>query len=127
MMKIINNVTYNSDSIRKDDLFICALGYESRSLHLYEKIKTIVQSENVLIFYFNDFKDIEFLYNNSFLFDNYIICGTRGWNILDNNEDKKVYERELQRLELSLNDGLKKYGKDKEIVSKRNQMYKSVL
>lgn len=61
MMKIINNVTYNSDSIRKDDLFICALGYESRSLHLYEKIKTIVQSENVLIFYFNDFKDIEYI------------------------------------------------------------------
>ena len=64
----------------------------------------------------NDFKDIEFLYNNSFIFDNYIICGTRGWNILDNNEDKKVYERELQRLELSLNDGVKKYGEDKEII-----------
>lgn len=64
----------------------------------------------------NNFTNIEFLYNNSFLYQNYIICGTRGWNISDNEEDKKIFERELLRLELSLKDGINKYGKDKNII-----------
>lgn len=64
----------------------------------------------------NNFTNIEFLYNNSFLYENYIICGTRGWTISNNEEDRKIFERELLRLELSLNDGINKYGSDKEII-----------
>lgn len=64
----------------------------------------------------NEFNNIEFLYNNSYFFDNYIICGTRGWNISNDEEDKRLFERELSRLELSLNDGIQKYGEDKEII-----------
>lgn len=64
----------------------------------------------------NKFNNIEFLYNNSYFFDNYIICGTRGWNISNDEEDKRLFERELLRLELSLNDGIQKYGEDKEII-----------
>lgn len=64
----------------------------------------------------NKFNNIEFLYNNSYFFDNYIICGTRGWNISNDEEDKRLFERELSRLELSLNDGIQKYGEDKEII-----------
>lgn len=64
----------------------------------------------------NKFNNIEFLYNNSYFFDNYIICGTRGWNISNDEEDKRLFERELSRLELSLNDGIQKYGKEKEII-----------
>lgn len=64
----------------------------------------------------NNFTNIEFLHNNSFLYEDYIICGTRGWTISDNEEDKKIFERELLRLELSLNDGINKYGKDKKII-----------
>lgn len=64
----------------------------------------------------NNFSNINFLYNNSYFFEDYIICGTRGWNISKNEEDKKIYERELLRLELSLNDGIEKYGKNKEII-----------
>ncbi len=61
------------------------------------------------------FEDIDFLYNNSYLIENKIIVGTRGWNLLENN-DKKMLNREKIRLELSIEDGIKKYGKDKEII-----------
>ncbi len=64
----------------------------------------------------NNFTNIEFLYNNSFLYEDYIICGTRGWTISDKEEDQKIFERELLRLELSLNDGINKYGEDKQII-----------
>lgn len=57
-MKPINNVKYASDSVREDDVFICAFGYEKRSLYLFEKVKDIVKKENILILYFNDFRDI---------------------------------------------------------------------
>lgn len=64
----------------------------------------------------NNYTNIDFLYNNSYEFDNKIICGTRGWSIIDGNDDKKLIKRELIRLEISLQDGIKKYGIDKEIV-----------
>lgn len=64
----------------------------------------------------NKFNNIEFLYNNSYLIENKIIVGTRGWNISDIEEDKKITKRENARLELSIQDGIKKYGADKEII-----------
>lgn len=64
----------------------------------------------------NDYPNIDFLYNNSYEFDNKIICGTRGWSIIDEEADKKLINRELIRLELSLQDGINKYGNDKEII-----------
>ena len=64
----------------------------------------------------NNIKTIKFLYNNSYSYGNYIICGTRGW--LDSNaeEDLKILNRELLRLELSLKEGIIKYGEDKKII-----------
>lgn len=63
------------------------------------------------------FNDINFLYNNSYEFEGKIICGTRGWNFTDLQEDdEKKYNREIQRLKLSLEDAVKKYGTDKEII-----------
>jgi hypothetical protein len=56
------------------------------------------------------------LYNNSYSFENYIICGTRGWNISNEIEDKRIFRREMARLELSLKEGIQKYGEDKEII-----------
>lgn len=54
----------------------------------------------------NNFSTISFLHNNSFKAENYIICGTRGWNCPGDDgffaEDEKIYNRELIRLELSL-------------------------
>ena len=64
----------------------------------------------------NNFHNIDFLYNNSYEFDNKILCGTRGWNIIDENLDKKLIKRELIRLELSIKDGIDKFGNDKEII-----------
>ncbi|HAJ78101.1 MAG TPA: hypothetical protein DCO89_03440 [Clostridiales bacterium] len=44
--------------------------------------------------------------NDSLKIGNYVFCGTRGWNIPENeivnDEDKKMLNREMQRLELSL-------------------------
>ena len=46
-----------------------------------------------------------------------IIVGTRGWVLNSNEEeDKKILNRELLRLELSITDGIKKYGEDKDII-----------
>lgn len=76
------------------------------------------------------FDNIDFIYNNSYLFDNYIIAGTRGWTlgneniVIENmekseqkNDDAKIRAREEQRLELSLLDGINKYGNDKKIIA----------
>ncbi len=63
------------------------------------------------------FNDINFLYNNSYEFEGKSICGTRGWNFSDlQEEDEKIYNREIQRLRLSLEDAVKKYGNEKEII-----------
>lgn len=73
------------------------------------KIKEFIQE--------NNFNDIDVLYNNSFLIEDKIICGTRGWTINGNDEEnEKIYKRELLRLEISLNDGINKYGEDKDII-----------
>lgn len=65
----------------------------------------------------NDFKNIEFLYNNSYEFENKIIAGTRGWNLVPTEDsDEAIIKRELIRLELSLKEGIKKYGENKEII-----------
>ncbi len=51
-------------------------------------------------------KSIHFIYNDSFVYKDYIICGTRGWTPLDSEniteDDKKIYLRELNRLKTSL-------------------------
>lgn len=68
-------------------------------------------------FELNNFSNIDILYNNSYLVEDKIICGTRGWTISGNDEEnEKIYKRELLRLEMSLKDGINKYGEDKEII-----------
>ena len=63
----------------------------------------------------NNFKNIDFIYNNSFLWEDKIIAGTRGWSEQEENAEK-IIRRENLRLELSLKDGVQKYGEDKEII-----------
>lgn len=57
---------------------------------------------------------IDFLYNNAYLADDLIICGTRGWfieerlqNTVSRTEYTKVSARELSRLKLSLDEAVK--------------------
>lgn len=64
-----------------------------------------------------EFKNIDFLYNNSYCIENRVIVGARGWNILDNEDDGKMIKRESARLELSIQDGIQRYGTHKEIIA----------
>jgi len=54
----------------------------------------------------NGFNSIEFIHNNFYVVDDYAICGTRGWEFgageVTGEQDKKVYEREKERLIRSL-------------------------
>jgi len=63
----------------------------------------------------NNFQNIDFLYNNSYLCEDKIVVGTRGWSEQEEKAEK-IIKRENFRLELSLKDGIKKYGDDKEII-----------
>lgn len=63
----------------------------------------------------NNFRSIDFIHNNSYLYDDKIIVGTRGWTQMEENAEKMI-KRENLRLNLSLQDGIKKYGTDKEII-----------
>ena len=61
------------------------------------------------------FENIDFLYNNSYFFDNKIIAGTRGWSEQE-EQPEKIIRRENIRLKLSLIEGIEKYGEDQEII-----------
>ena len=63
----------------------------------------------------NNIKNIDFLYNNSYFFENKIIAGTRGWSEQE-EQSEKIIKRENARLLLSLKDGVQKFGEDKEII-----------
>ena len=57
------------------------------------------------------FDSIKILFNNSYEYGDYVLCGTRGWiNEQGEAVDKKVLNREAGRLRMSLEDG-KKTGK----------------
>ena len=64
----------------------------------------------------NDFKNIDFLHNNSYEVEGYIITGTKGWTQSNEQEDKRLVNRETIRLELSIKDGIQKYGENKPII-----------
>lgn len=57
------------------------------------------------------FDNMDFIQNNYFTYGEYAICGTRGW-VLENSSkfdahDRKIFDRELIRLRLSLDAALK--------------------
>lgn len=63
----------------------------------------------------HEFSSIEFVHNNAVLCGDIAVCGTRGWNIANDNssdEDKKIFMREKQRLILSLEDAKQKKAKE---------------
>lgn len=66
----------------------------------------------------NKFENIEFLFNNSFCIEDKVIVGTRGWiTNFKSSENAKILKRENDRLKLSIEDGIKKYGEDKEFIA----------
>lgn len=51
----------------------------------------------------NDFDKIKILFNNSYIAEDYVICGTRGWSLeSETEEDIRILNRECGRLKLSL-------------------------
>ncbi len=62
----------------------------------------------------NKFTNIDFLYNNSYLVEDKLIVGTRGWTLQDTDESRKMINRENERLKLSFKDAIENYGEDKE-------------
>lgn len=73
------------------------------------KLRTFIEEEK--------FSNIDFIYNNAYEFENKIIVGTRGWSFGESEEDKKIAKREAMRLELSINEGKKQYGEEKEKIA----------
>ena len=64
--------------------------------------------------------NIDFMQNNSFEIENKVFCGTRGWtlSISDGNDtNDKIIARECIRLKLSIEDAIKKFGENKEIIA----------
>jgi predicted phosphohydrolase len=62
------------------------------------------------------------LQNDSLLLNEVIFCGTRGWTVPENyalqqEDDKKIYERELLRLELSLKTAKEKQTNNQPIIA----------
>ena len=63
----------------------------------------------------NGFTTIDFLYNNAYRVEDYIVCGTRGWYVDEklqtgNTKDveyEKIVFREAQRLKMSLEEAVK--------------------
>ena len=64
-----------------------------------------------------ELKTIDFLYNNSYLIEDKIIVGTRGWTFNGEENSEKILQRENQRLILSLEDGIKCFGNEKEKIA----------
>ena len=56
--------------------------------------------------------------NNSYLVEDKIIVGTRGWatNGWNSEENYKILKREKERLKLSIQDGIKNFGTEKEMI-----------
>ena len=57
----------------------------------------------------NGFSSIDFLFNNAFYEQGFIICGTRGWTVSEkpSAEDERILMRESGRLRISLECGKK--------------------
>lgn len=65
-----------------------------------------------------NFENIDFLYNNAYLVENKIIVGTRGWvNSWKSQDNYKILKRENDRLKLSIEDGIKKFGAENQIIA----------
>ena len=62
----------------------------------------VTMNKNLNFFSENDIKNIEFVYNNAVVAEDYAICGTRGWLLEGKETDKKIILREEGRLRRSL-------------------------
>lgn len=71
----------------------------------------------------NGFKTIDFLFNNAYKVEDYIVCGTRGWYVdeklqstASDAEYDKIVTREASRLRMSLDEAVKLRENNEEIL-----------
>ena len=71
----------------------------------------------------NGFKTIDFLFNNAYKVEDYIVCGTRGWYVDEklqtpatDAEYEKIVAREACRLKISLDEAVKLRENDEQIL-----------
>ena len=98
----------NLDQSKSDFEFINRL--PGRKIFLKGNHDYYFSTKNKMDVFFKDnrFEDMHFLFNNSYEYEEYSICGTRGWvNEPGKFADKKVLEREAGRLKLSLDSAKK--------------------
>lgn len=77
------------------------------------------------------YMNLYFLQNKAYLIDHLAICGTRGWTTPNPNsfteEDQRLLERELKRLRLSLEDGMRQGAKEIWVLLHYPPTYNQVL
>ena len=71
----------------------------------------------------NGFDTIDFMFNNAYKVEDYIVCGTRGWyvdeklqNTTNDVEYQKIVAREASRLKMSLDEAVKLRENDEKIL-----------
>lgn len=64
----------------------------------------------------NGFENIDFLMNNAYEYEDTIIVGTRGWSFENDEETQKRLNREIQRLELSIQYAKDNFDNNKEMI-----------
>ena len=60
MIKFINR-EFDLKLVNKRDIFICAFGYEKRSLTIYYKMVEILSPDHILLFVFDDYKKYNYI------------------------------------------------------------------
>ncbi len=56
-MKKINNYQFDLSEISNDDVFICTLGYEDRSVYLLDKLIDKIRNDRIFVLCFEDLKE----------------------------------------------------------------------
>lgn len=62
--------------------------------------ETVTKMQHFLVE--NEFKNIYFLYNNCIETEEYFVCGTRYWTVEEEEDNEKIFNREIERAKLSL-------------------------
>ena len=67
--------------------------------------ETVTKMQHFLVE--NEFENIYFLFNNCIETDEYFVCGTRYWAVEEEENNEKIFNREIERAKLSLKEAEK--------------------
>ena len=60
MIKFVNS-QFDINEVKKTDIFICAFGYERRSMSLFYKMRKVILPNNIHVFVFDDYKKYQYM------------------------------------------------------------------